>query len=84
MDSCQFLAAEQVTGTLKDYVSVGFMNYINSAPILANKAIQVELSVLGYNSPKYSYPATREGLTAGEWNAAALKNNHLAFSFSSD
>src|SRR5690606_30975472 len=55
--------------------SVAFANYLAD---LANQPdIGVELHAVGNASPVQAYPPSREGLTAGEWNRIAAKNNRV-------
>ncbi len=69
---------------MNDQVSVGFLNYLHSAPILSEGSIEVELSSQGYAVPRYTYPPVTGAVSAGEWNAIAQKNNRIAVSFSTN
>ena len=62
-------------------ISVGFLNYLHSTPVLTDGGIAVELSSMGYSSPKFSYPPTTSAVSAGDWNVAAAQNSRLSFSF---
>jgi CheY-like chemotaxis protein len=82
LEDCVFLADQDFDVSLNNQVSVGFLNYLQSTPVLSDGDIGVELSSLGFGSPKFSYPPTTSGTSAGQWNAAAAKNSRIAFSFS--
>jgi CheY-like chemotaxis protein len=82
LEACVFMADQTGSTTLNDQVSVGFLNYLHSAPALAAGAIQVELSYVGFDSPRVSYPGATSATSAGQWNQAASQNNRLVFSFS--
>ena len=82
LDSCVYLTSQSEEVSLGGQVSVGFLNYLHSTPVLTDGGISVELSSMGYDSPKFSYPPATNATTAGQWNLAALRNSRLAFSFS--
>lgn len=84
LEECVFLADRQPEVPIDEQVSVGFLNYLNSAPILAEGSIEVELASQGYSVPRFSYPPATSGVSAGEWNAVAQKNNRIAVSFSAN
>ncbi|BCD98899.1 response regulator [Marinagarivorans cellulosilyticus] len=82
LDSCVFIAEQAEEVSLGEQVSVGFLNYLHSTPVLTDGGISVELASMGYDSPKFSYPSATNATTAGQWNLAASRNSRLAFSFS--
>lgn len=84
LEDCVFLADRQPDVSVDEQVSVGFLNYLNSAPIVNEGSIEVELASQGYFAPRFSYPPVTSGVSAGEWNAAAQKNNRIAVSFSAN
>ncbi|WP_054113126.1 response regulator [Marinagarivorans algicola] len=81
IEECTFLADQDLDLSLNEQVSVGFLNYLHSTPVLTEGGINVELANLGFDSPKYSYPPTTSATSAGEWNASAAQNSRLSFSF---
>lgn len=81
VEDCVFLADKQPQVPLDNHVSVGFLNYVHSAPLLTEGPIDLEFSMQGYSQPKASYPPKTSGTSAGEWNEAARKNNRVSFSF---
>lgn len=84
LEECVFLANRVPDVAVNDQVSVGFLNYLHSAPILMEGNIEVELSSQGYSVPRYTYPPVTGAISAGEWNAVAQKNNRIAVSFSAN
>lgn len=84
LEDCVFLANRVPEVSVNDQVSVGFLNYLHSAPILLEGNIEVELSSQGYAVPRYTYPAITNAVSAGDWNAIAQKNNRIAVSFSAN
>lgn len=84
IEDCVFLASRQQVRPISQQVSVGFMNYLQSAPILTGGDIQLEMTSQGYADPRFSYPANTSATSAGDWNAVAQKNNRIAVSFSSN
>lgn len=81
VEDCVFLADKQPQVPLDSHVSVGFLNYVHSAPLLTEGPIDLEFAMQGYNQAKASYPPKTSGTSAGEWNEAARKNNRISFSF---
>ncbi len=81
IEECVFLADQDLDLSLNEQVSVGFLNYLHSTPVLTEGGINVELANLGFDSPKYSYPPTTSATSAGEWNKSAAQNSRLSFSF---
>lgn len=84
LEDCVFLADRVPEVTVNEQVSVGFLNYLHSAPILLEGNIEVELSSHIYSIPRYTYPAVSNAVSAGEWNATAQKNNRISVSFSAN
>lgn len=84
VEDCVFLADRQPDVPVNEQVSVGFLNYLNSAPILNEGSIEVELSSQSYSVPRFSYLPNTSGVSAGEWNAVAQKNNRISVSFSAN
>ncbi len=81
IEDCVFLLDKQPQVPLDSHVSVGFLNYVHSAPVLTEGPIELEFAMQGYGQAKYSYPPKTSGTSAGEWNEAARKNNRVSFSF---
>lgn len=84
LEDCRFLSVEQIDTPIEDQVSLGFLNYMHSAPILTEGNIDVEMSSQGYLEPQVSYPPTTSATSAGQWNAVAQKNNRISISFSAN
>ncbi len=84
LEDCVLLANRVPEVTVNDQVSVGFLNYLHSAPILMEGNIEVELSSQAYSIPRYTYPSVSNAISAGEWNAIAQKNNRISVSFSAN
>jgi CheY-like chemotaxis protein len=81
IEDCVFMADKQPQVPLDSHISVGFLNYVHSAPVLTEGPIELEFAMQGYTQPKASYPPKTSGTSAGEWNEAARKNNRVSFSF---
>lgn len=84
LSDCVFYADRQEAASIDDQVSVGFLNYIQSTPVLAEGTIEVELASQGYSNPRSSYPPATSAVSAGDWNASAQKNNRISLSFSAN
>lgn len=84
LEDCVFLADRVPEVAVNNQVSVGFLNYLHSAPILMEGNIEVELSSHAYSIPRYTYPPVSSAVSAGEWNAVAHKNNRISVSFSAN
>ena len=56
--------------------SVAFANYL-ADPTVNGGAIRIETDAFGNAEPLIPYPATTDGVTAGEWNRAARANQRV-------
>lgn len=84
LDSCTLMSVAVPEVPITDQVSIAFLNYLNSAPILAEGKMEVELSTHNYSAPLLSYPPRTTATTAGEWNDIARKNSRVTVLFSSN
>ncbi len=84
IEDCLFLASRAPEVLIGEQASVGFLNYLQSAPILAEGNIEIELSSQDYSIPRYSYPPATSAISAGDWNAVAQKNNRISVTFSTN
>jgi len=64
--------------------SVAFANYIRLAGERSGGRIRYEIISLGNSDPLLSYPATIDGVTAGDWNRIAAANNRVDISIIPD
>jgi hypothetical protein len=60
--------------------SVAFANFASAAYSRSEGRIRYEIVSLGNSAPLLNYPATPEGLTAGDWNEIAASNNRINIS----
>lgn len=75
---CNVHDASQVN-TASELQSVEFASFVNSSPLAnGDRGIRVTVSAAADARPLVSYPAVTSGLTAGEWNKVAEKNNHVS------
>ncbi len=84
LEECMFLASRMPEILIGEQASIGFLNYLQSAPILAEGNIEIELSSQDYSEPRYSYPPTTSAVSAGDWNAVAQKNNRISVTFATN
>ena len=84
VEDCVLLASRNPDVSIEGQVSVGFQNYLDSAPILSEGNIDVELASQGFDIPRYSYPPITSAISAGDWNSVAMKNNRISVSFSTN
>lgn len=84
IEDCVFIADKNRDTSLNAQVSVGFLNYLQSAPVITEGNIDVEMNSLAYSSPKYSYPPITSATSAGDWNRIAAKNNRISINFSAN
>lgn len=61
--------------TMAERQSVTFANYL--AELALRPDIHVEIEPMGNGRPRENYPASREGVNAGEWNRIAAVNNRV-------
>lgn len=84
LDDCTMMAAVVPEVPVNEQLTIAFLNYLNSAPILAEGNIEVEISTHNYSAPAFNYPARTNAVTAGEWNAIAAKNSRVTVMFSAN
>lgn len=56
--------------------SIAFANYL-ADPAVSSGPIRIETEVFGNSEPRIPYPATPDGITAGEWNRIARANQRV-------
>jgi len=64
-----------------DYLSIPYLNFEENAVPIREGLVQMNVITAGLDNPRYEYPAMTAGLTAGEWNAAAERNNRVSINF---
>jgi len=64
--------------------SVAFANFVRTANSKSAGRIRYEIVSLGNSAPLLDYPATTEGLSAGDWNEIAASNNRIRISLLQD
>ncbi len=69
--------SEQEAVTEGAFQSIGFSNYLATAPALANGRIKVEIASAGRSEPLAPYPDPSAVDTAGEWNRIAARNQRI-------
>lgn len=84
LDHCTRMSTLDDESRVADQVSAGFSNFLSSSPVLSNGAIKVEFISRAYDQPMVEYPDVGAGITAGQWNRIAQRNNRVSFSFEPD
>ncbi len=79
---CDFLSNSSVSFDQASQTSVGFMNLLQSNPIIRSGDIKVEVQAHGLLKPLARYPDIDQITTSEQWNSMALANNRLVFSLS--
>ena len=82
LDKCTLMTVVTPEVPIGDQVSMEFLNYINSTPLLTEGDIDVELSTHNYASPIQNYPPRNSSTTAGQWNKVAQYNSRVSILFS--
>ncbi|HIP53441.1 MAG TPA: response regulator [Chromatiales bacterium] len=59
------------------FQTIGFSNYLATAPALADGKITVEINSAGISRPITPYPSVSTAVTAGEWNRIAERNQRI-------
>jgi CheY-like chemotaxis protein len=75
VQSCQLLSQHNTEYALQDQMSLAFVNFLLSSPLLSDTGIQIDLVTNGMNRPRYSYPEPT--VSAGRWNQVAYLNNRV-------
>lgn len=60
--------------------SLAFANFLGSSPLLRQGRIRLEIVPRGEEMPRYDYPTATSGVTAGQWNSIARRNNRIEVS----
>ncbi|MGZ3159046.1 MAG: response regulator [Burkholderiaceae bacterium] len=78
---CKMLKDLNPKFLVTDFLTVPYQNFEKSALPLKDGRISIRLISSGLNVPHTEYPLIRATTTAGEWNAAALRNNRISIQF---
>lgn len=81
MADCQLLADLGYDFSVEDQLTLAFASFMQTQPALAQGRLSLELRSRGLRDTRYRYPPARPDLPASDWNAAAQRNNRLAFTF---
>ena len=77
LDQCDFVGNPvQAADTPAAHQSLGFANFMNSTPLLADKGITVNVTTLPRTQALIAYPP-KDSATALTWNQAAAANNRV-------
>jgi CheY-like chemotaxis protein len=57
--------------------SEAFADFVLGLKLINDADIRIEILARGDDEPFYPYPADIEGVTAGDWNVVALRNNRV-------
>lgn len=75
---CKMLKDLNPKFQVSDYMTAPYQNFAKSALPLREGRISIQLVSSGLGAPHVDYPIIRTTTTAGEWNAAALRNNRIS------
>lgn len=75
VENCELYSAHNDDFSLQDQMSLGFVNFLISSPMLSEDGIQIDLKSYGTSRPKFSYPEPT--VSAGRWNQVARLNNRV-------
>jgi CheY-like chemotaxis protein len=75
---CKMLKDLSPKFQVSDYMTAPYQNFEKSALPLRDGRISIQLVSSGLSAPHVDYPIIRATTTAGEWNAAALRNNRIS------
>ena len=78
---CKMLKDLNPKFLVTDYLTTAYQNFEKSALPLKDGRISLRLISSGLNVPHVEYPLIRATTTAGDWNAAALRNNRISIQF---
>ena len=84
VEECRLKSEISEPPNVSEMVSLGFLNYVQRSPTLAEGDIFIEMASRGYEEPLASYPPKTSAVSAGQWNEVAQKNNRFAISFSAN
>ncbi len=75
--NCILLSTQPQNFSIDDQLSLPFINFLLSSPLLREKKIRVEMESKGLDQPATPYPNPLTINNAGEWNNIAKLNNRL-------
>ena len=75
VQNCQLLSQQNTEYAVQDQMSLAFVNFLLSSPLLSDQGIQIDLVSHGLEQPKFSYPEPT--VSAGRWNQVAHLNNRV-------
>ena len=75
VQNCQLLSQQATEFAVQDQMSLAFVNFLLSSPLLSDQGIQIDLVSHGLDQPKFSYPEPT--VSAGRWNQVARLNNRV-------
>ncbi|RLJ19742.1 hypothetical protein DJ030_08215 [bacterium endosymbiont of Escarpia laminata] len=79
MSECIFSRDISATDGVQTIVqTIGFSNYLDTAPSLVDGAIEVEVGLSGYDDPVAPYTNPYLVENAGMWNKVAALNQHIS------
>lgn len=81
-EDCVMLADLNPEYSASDYLSLPYLNFEQNAIPVKEGLVDLNVTTSGLNMPRYEYPQVAPGMTAGAWNAIAMKNNRVSIGFS--
>ncbi|TVZ38144.1 response regulator receiver domain-containing protein [Alteromonadaceae bacterium 2753L.S.0a.02] len=81
-EKCIFSADSEQEYPVSNYLSIPYLNFQDNAVPVKEGLIDLNVLTVGTGQPRIPYPATPQGVTAGQWNEIAAKNNRVTVDFS--
>lgn len=81
IEKCSFTKDQKIEISADDYASVPYVQFEQTAAAVRSGQIEFILNVSAYDNPTATYPPVSPGITAGDWNASAQKNQQVVISF---
>ncbi len=74
---CELLSNQAQGFSLENQLSLPFINFLSSSPLLNDGTITIEMESYGIDQPVLDYPPLSSFENAGEWNSLAAVNNRI-------
>ena len=77
ISECDLLSNQSYGFSVDDQMSLSFISFLSTSPLLQEGDIQIETNSYGVDNPLQTYPDISNIRTIGEWNKVAAVNNRI-------
>ena len=77
ISECDLLSNQSYGFSVDDQMSLSFISFLSTSPMLREGSIQIETNSYGVDEPLQAYPDISNIRTIGDWNKVAAVNNRI-------